>query len=953
MFKTFTKLSKMRLWRPAVAVDVNDNNLDPGQVPDLPSISQVEEMLIARVHVFVEIRQVRGQQYKYKGHVVNFLQDTDRIYNSLPLLPKDLDIIVLRPSNTSADPRLSHQFRRDFTVRKAVVKQWLAFLRVNHPGYANIDINQEALEALPVNEDVTDQLMIEDIEDAQLDKEINSDDINNSPECAAVPDLLACNEEVEQLRQEFEQAQNPEPDLQLQPQLQQPQILRHELTMPSFCNTSLDEFNNTHPLLSWAFPSLFPYGKAQFTLPRQRSIQLEFVVGFETTPESEAVLNSITHFSFNLRGTRPFWAMKRQQLQEYVKNLQSPHLFLTLSTADYHWDDLMRLLPNYENWKNGTSSERIKIFRENICDNPAIVAHWFHLRFTIFKREVLTKKFDIVDEWDRYEWQGRGSTHCHGVYWINGSINSEVGRLDETARQAFADHWGIHISAQNPEPGRHLRPEDECSAIALASFNQQNTFGHLPSVLNRVQRHHCSAKYCIRKERHQQRQSYTIQEEGLTRGLSYLQKYKQRPKELEDLTFFEFLQEYNHRPNRYNRRTRANYRILIYFPIYKPQSQAEDYGRVKPLLHHPFHEVDDLKTLDLPSSFDTFAEAFNYCKEAHVHSNDAYDNDISEPESEFEDVDVEKDELQNSFNELAALLPGDPRNITELNDLSFIGNRSIDFLSVALQNMAAENDIPSPILHTASTGVAAHTISGRTLHSIFHLPIKQTSRYEEFNPQTLQAMQAGMRNIQYLIIDEKFMVDLYQLSWIDQTCKAIYSHNHHLSFDGLSVILSDDFYQLPSVLQKPLFHSGELQNPDEINGRNLYYKFNQTIQLTVIRRQEGNDQESNQFRMVLDSLREENVRTQFPITIAYAITVHKSQGLSLDKAVLNIMKKDFTSGLTYVAVSRLLAFPAAITFDLPIHSSPPSFSQPPQPSQASTASQSVQESDDDPYTANI
>ncbi|EDN05082.1 predicted protein [Histoplasma mississippiense (nom. inval.)] len=226
------------------------NNLNSDQVPDLPFISQVEEMLIVRVHVFVEIRQVRGQQYKYKGHVVNFLRDTGHIYNSLPLLLKDLDIIVLRPSNTSADPRLSHQFRRDFIVQKAVVKQWLAFLRVNHPGYANIDINQEALEALPVNEDVTDQLMIEDIEDAQLNKEINSDDIDNSSECAAVPDLLAHNEEVEQLRQEFEQTQNSESDLQLQPQLQQPQILQHELTMPSFCNTSFDEFNNTYSLLS-------------------------------------------------------------------------------------------------------------------------------------------------------------------------------------------------------------------------------------------------------------------------------------------------------------------------------------------------------------------------------------------------------------------------------------------------------------------------------------------------------------------------------------------------------------------------------------------------------------------------------------------------------------------------------------------------------------------------------
>ncbi|EME83505.1 uncharacterized protein MYCFIDRAFT_107238, partial [Pseudocercospora fijiensis CIRAD86] len=45
-------------------------------------------------------------------------------------------------------------------------------------------------------------------------------------------------------------------------------------------------------------------------------------------------------------------------------------------------------------------------------------------------------------------------------------------------------------------------------------------------------------------------------------------------------------------------------------------------------------------------------------------------------------------------------------------------------------------------------------------------------------------------------------------------------------------------------------------------------------------------------------------RTQFPLTIAYAITIYKSQGITLDKGVLNISKKDFTPALTYIAYSR-------------------------------------------------
>jgi hypothetical protein len=70
---------------------------------DLPKLTRIEEMLIARVHVFIEVRKVRGQQYHYRGHVVNFLRETGRVYDRLPLLPRDLEVILLRLSNPGMD----------------------------------------------------------------------------------------------------------------------------------------------------------------------------------------------------------------------------------------------------------------------------------------------------------------------------------------------------------------------------------------------------------------------------------------------------------------------------------------------------------------------------------------------------------------------------------------------------------------------------------------------------------------------------------------------------------------------------------------------------------------------------------------------------------------------------------------------------------------------------------
>ena len=49
-------------------------------------------------------------------------------------------------------------------------------------------------------------------------------------------------------------------------------------------------------------------------------------------------------------------------------------------------------------------------------------------------------------------------------------------------------------------------------------------------------------------------------------------------------------------------------------------------------------------------------------------------------------------------------------------------------------------------------------------------------------------------------------------------------------------------------------------------------------------------------------------RTQFPLTLSYVITVHKSQKIIVDKTILNISSKEFTARLSYVTVSRVKKF---------------------------------------------
>jgi len=61
-------------------------------------------------------------------------------------------------------------------------------------------------------------------------------------------------------------------------------------------------------------------------------------------------------------------------------------------------------------------------------------------------------------------------------------------------------------------------------------------------------------------------------------------------------------------------------------------------------------------------------------------------------------------------------------------------------------------------------------------------------------------------------------------------------------------------------------------------------------------------------------------RRQLPIALAYAITVHKAQGLTLERAVINLSLPEFVTGQVYVAISRVktlrgLLFETGFDFD--------------------------------------
>ena len=220
----------------------------------LQGLTQVEEMLISAVMPIMSIYRLPQGQYGYSGHVINLPQDVISFTNNLPRLPSQLDVLVVRKEG-------ANQTHRDFQVRRSVVLQALQWLIAHNKYYCanNVHINQHALAQLPQDGTLPNisSIKLQEREPVEQQPSLSNDDPACSDHLAQsfVPIAARSLTEQESIRQAVQD----------RPSYQPPTT---SAMWPTIGGTPINEFT-TEDYFSYAFPTLFPTGAADFSSQRR------------------------------------------------------------------------------------------------------------------------------------------------------------------------------------------------------------------------------------------------------------------------------------------------------------------------------------------------------------------------------------------------------------------------------------------------------------------------------------------------------------------------------------------------------------------------------------------------------------------------------------------------------------------------------------------------------------
>ena len=294
-----------------------------------------------------------------------------------------------------------------------------------------------------------------------------------------------------------------------------------------------------------AFPTLFPDGKGDPTnqeLLRDVPLQerIKHLLKFAEIIDGKRIYRFANHPRFS------YWVFNMIQRKQI---LQQSGIFLKQNPGEGHLtiDELREMAAsNNDNVFMSKVSRYVgniagtnaywnsvrEVRRQNVINNPHVVDWFFTQRLESFVKHWLYDTLGAKWHWFRYEYQGRGSIHCHGTAKLNNdpglcqltqtalkgflaqkfkdendcSDTTELDQEIETGQKAaetvcqYVDWLLSTVNPNPPDEDMWIRPEvHPCQRSHDIPEHEKQT--DYVDLLNMVQRHtRCSTSYCLRKK---------------------------------------------------------------------------------------------------------------------------------------------------------------------------------------------------------------------------------------------------------------------------------------------------------------------------------------------------------------------------------------------------------------------------------------------------------------------
>ena len=161
----------------------------------------------------------------------------------------------------------------------------------------------------------------------------------------------------------------------------------------------------------------------------------------------------------NIRGSPPYWQKMFYELLAMIRTLRIPTWFLTLSTADMKWPEVIQAIATQ--YQTIYTEDEVlalpwQIKSMWLRSNPVTAARMFQYRLETFVTTFLKSNAEPIGCVEEYviwiEFQARGSPHAHTLFWIKDA--PKLGYSKDEDVKAFIDKY---VSCSLPNSDEELR----------------------------------------------------------------------------------------------------------------------------------------------------------------------------------------------------------------------------------------------------------------------------------------------------------------------------------------------------------------------------------------------------------------------------------------------------------------------------------------------------------------